>query len=152
MLLAIAAAASPARAQSDTTVTWVSTSNQGLGEGTNSSDGVTMTLGQTQHMSNASNITLTQSTFHFATTKGYFTHLEMYRTSSQSNFIDDDLSSGTYSEWGGFKPELTLTFDDPYDIVRGITFTIRDPSTLPDAELSWSRGSFTGYTMIDFNN
>lgn len=47
---------------------------------------------------------------------------------------------------------MTLTFDDPYDIVRGITFTIRDPSTLSDAELSWSQGSFTGYTMIDFNN
>jgi hypothetical protein len=76
LLLAIAAASSLARAQSDTTVTWVSTSNQGLGEGTNSSDGVTMTLGQIQHMSNASNITLTQSTFHFATTKGYFTHIE----------------------------------------------------------------------------
>lgn len=153
MLLAIAAAASPARAQSDTTVTWNSTSMQGLGEGTSSSDGVTMTLGQTQHMSNASNITLTQSTFHFATTKGYFTHIEMYRTSSQSNFIDDEFSGG-YDEWSweGFKPELTLTFDDPYDIVRGISFTIRDPSTLPDAELSWSQGSFTGYTMIDFNN
>lgn len=35
LLLAIAAASSLARAQSDTTVTWVSTSNQGLGEGTN---------------------------------------------------------------------------------------------------------------------
>jgi len=153
LLLAIAAASSLARAQSDTTVTWVSTSNQGLGEGTNSSDGVTMTLGQTQHMSNASNITLTRSTFHFATTKGYFTHIEMYRTSSQSNFIKDDFSGG-YDEWSweGFKPELTLTFDDPYDVVRGISFTIRDPSTLPDAELSWSHGSFTGYTMIDFNN
>lgn len=126
---------------------------QGFGEGTSSSDGVTMTLNQTQHMSNASNITLTQSTFHFATTQGYFTHIELYRTSSQSNFIDDEFSGG-YDEWSweGFKPELTLTFDDPYDIVKGISFTIRDPSTLPDAELSWSQGIFTGYTMIDFNN
>ena len=42
-------------------------------------------------------------------------------------------------------------YKDEYDVLETVIFTIRDPYTEPEAELSWSQGSFTGYTMIDFN-
>ena len=44
-----------------------------------------------------------------------------------------------------------MTYEDEYDVLETVIFTIRDPDTEPEAELSWSQGSFTGYTMIDFN-